>query len=82
MVGESDAKELYEVFDINWSFDGTMIAAGLDKSVVILDMSKILANPAETFLTPQHSQSSILHLKNNQIGSQKPIGSQHSVVNI
>lgn len=32
------------VFDINWSTDGTVIAAGIYKSVVMLDMRKILTN--------------------------------------
>ena len=36
---EANAKA---VFDINWSSDGTIVAAGLEKSVVMLDMRKIL----------------------------------------
>lgn len=31
------------VFDINWSSDGTVVAAGFEKSVVMLDMRKILS---------------------------------------
>jgi len=33
------------VFDVNWSSDGTMVAAGFEKSVVMLDMRKILSAP-------------------------------------
>jgi WD40 repeat protein len=33
------------VFDINWSADGMLIAAGFEKSVVMLDMRKILSEP-------------------------------------
>lgn len=36
---EANAKA---VFDINWSSDGTIVAAGLEKSVVMVDMRKIL----------------------------------------
>ena len=31
------------VFDINWSCDGTVVAAGMEKNVVMLDMRKILS---------------------------------------
>jgi hypothetical protein len=31
------------IFDINWSCDGTVVAAGFEKSVVMLDMRKILS---------------------------------------
>lgn len=31
------------VFDINWSHDGTVVAAGFEKNVVMLDMRMILA---------------------------------------
>jgi hypothetical protein len=32
------------VFDINWSSDGTVVAAGFEKSVVMLDIRKILSD--------------------------------------
>ena len=32
----------YDIFDINWSNDGTVIAAGFEKNVVMLDIRKIL----------------------------------------
>jgi hypothetical protein len=35
------------VFDINWSCDGTIVAAGFEKSVVMLDMRKILSTPMD-----------------------------------
>lgn len=38
------------VFDINWSSDGTMVAAGFERCVVMLDMRKILSQPADAGL--------------------------------
>jgi hypothetical protein len=35
------------VFDINWSSDGTLVSAGINKSVVVLDMAKVLGNLGE-----------------------------------
>ena len=34
---------VYDIFDINWSSDGTVIAAGFEKNVVMLDIRKILS---------------------------------------
>lgn len=34
------------VFDINWSCDGSLIAAGINKSIVLLDLSRILGEEA------------------------------------
>ena len=31
------------VFDINWSCDGAVVAAGMEKNVVMLDMRRILS---------------------------------------
>lgn len=31
------------VLDINWSCDGTLITAGINKSIVVLDISKVLS---------------------------------------
>jgi len=36
------------VFDLNWSSDGNLLAAGLEKNVVILDMRKILSCSIES----------------------------------
>ena len=41
---DADGKQ---VFDINWSSDGSVIAAGFDKSVVMLDMRNILSVTSE-----------------------------------
>ena len=35
------------MFDINWSSDGTVVAAGFEKSVVMLDMRQILSHPVD-----------------------------------
>ena len=35
------------IFDINWSSDGTVVAAGFEKSVVMLDMRQILSQSVE-----------------------------------
>lgn len=42
--------ELAEIIDINWSNDGTMIAAGFEKSLVLLDMRKILSTSVENLV--------------------------------
>lgn len=39
-----------EIIDINWSNDGTMIAAGFEKSLVLLDMRKILSTSVENLV--------------------------------
>ena len=39
-----------EIIDINWSNDGTMIAAGFEKSLVLLDMRKILSTSVESLV--------------------------------
>jgi len=43
-------REPIEIIDINWSNDGTMLAAGFEKSLVLLDMRKILSTPVEQLL--------------------------------
>ena len=35
------------VFDINWSSDGTVVAAGFQKSVVMIDMKKLFASQTD-----------------------------------
>lgn len=42
--------EPMEIIDINWSSDGTMIAAGFEKSLVLLDMRKILSTSVENLV--------------------------------
>lgn len=39
------------VFDINWSADGMVVAAGFEKSVVMLDMRKILSEPVSALMS-------------------------------
>ena len=41
-LSEADDSRV-NVFDINWSCDGTLLSAGINKSIVLLDLSKILA---------------------------------------
>jgi len=53
---EIDAND-NSMFDINWSSDGTVVAAGFEKSFVMLDMRQILAQPAD-------QQQSIQTMKN------------------
>jgi WD40 repeat protein len=43
-------KDPVEIIDINWSSDGTMIAAGFEKSLVLLDMRKILSTSVENLV--------------------------------
>ena len=46
MLGDS----ITEITDIGWSFDGTLVAAGCEKSLVMLDMKKILSQSVEALL--------------------------------
>ena len=39
-----------QVFDLNWSCDGTVLAAGIEKYVVMLDMRQILSTTIETLV--------------------------------
>ena len=39
-----------DVFDINWSCDGTTISAGFQKSIVLLDMTKILSQSVDSLI--------------------------------
>ena len=43
-------QEPMEIIDINWSNDGTMIAAGFEKSLVLLDMRKILSTSVQNLV--------------------------------
>lgn len=40
-----------EIIDLNWSHDGTMVAAGYDKSLLLLDMKKILSQSVENLVS-------------------------------
>lgn len=42
------------VFDLNWSHDGTVIAAGIEKQVVMLDINQIFSTPIESLLNQQN----------------------------
>ena len=46
MLGEN----ITEITDISWSMDGTLVAAGCEKSLVMLDMKKILSQSVEALL--------------------------------
>jgi len=48
MNGEDE--EIMEVFDIGWSCDGSTVAAGLQRSILLLDINKILSQPASQLL--------------------------------
>mmetsp|Transcript_3967 Transcript_3967/g.5967 ORF Transcript_3967/g.5967 Transcript_3967/m.5967 type:complete len:210 (-) Transcript_3967:18-647(-) len=49
--GPSDAamanEESTQVFGIGWSFDGATVAAGIERSIVVLEVDKILSQPTE-----------------------------------
>jgi hypothetical protein len=47
---DNNNEAVYDIFDINWSNDGTVIAAGFEKSVVMLDMRKILSQNVESII--------------------------------
>lgn len=55
------------VFDINWSCDGTVVAAGMEKNVVMLDMRKILSQSQEG--TPAASGEAMKMKMNQKSGS-------------
>jgi hypothetical protein len=52
MMGES----ITEITDINWSFDGTLVAAGCEKTLVLLDMKKILSQSVDALLSENTKQ--------------------------
>ena len=59
------------VFDINWSHDGTVVAAGFEKSVIMLDMNKIFKMSPQSLYNQQMNlgglntdQSMLLQYKN------------------
>lgn len=39
-----------QVFDLNWSCDGTVVAAGIEKYVIMLDVPQILSTTIETLV--------------------------------
>lgn len=45
-----------EIIDLNWSHDGTMVAAGYDKSLLLLDMKKILSQSVENLVFENKKQ--------------------------
>jgi len=38
------------VFDINWSHDGTVVAACFELSIIMLDMNKLLSQSVESII--------------------------------
>lgn len=61
------------VFDINWSCDGTVVAAGMEKNVVMLDMRKILSQsdqnaPGNALASSNENVKSKLNLKGGTNG--------------
>lgn len=53
MMGDDN---VIEIIDLNWSSDGTMVAAGQEKSLVVLDMKKILSQSVEALLMESNKQ--------------------------
>jgi hypothetical protein len=49
-VEEEEDPHSRQVFDLNWSNDGSALAAGIERQVVRLDMKKILQTAPETLL--------------------------------
>lgn len=52
-------QEPMEIIDINWSNDGTMIAAGFEKSLVLLDMRKILSTSVEDLVMQSQQDTNL-----------------------
>ena len=56
IVQENEEEEMnYKaVFDLNWSHDGSVIAAGIEKQVVMLDINQLFSTPIESLLNQQN----------------------------
>ena len=76
MVGDT----VTEITDINWSSDGTLVAAGYEKTLVMLDMKKILSQSVETLLQENNKQLELdasSQPTNQQIKSKKSISNHN-----
>jgi hypothetical protein len=56
IVQENEDEDLNSkaVFDLNWSHDGTVIAAGIEKQVLMLDINQIFSTPIESLINQQN----------------------------
>jgi len=46
VLAEEEQEPQVNICDISWSHDGTVVTAGINKTVIVLDMSKILCEEA------------------------------------
>jgi len=84
IVQENEEEEMnYKaVFDLNWSHDGSVIAAGIEKQVIMLDINQLFSTPIESLLNQQNPleidyENQIMHsttknqnnIQNQQISS-------------
>ena len=55
IVQENEDEDLNSkaVFDLNWSHDGTVIAAGIEKQVLMIDINQIFSTPIESLINPK-----------------------------
>ena len=49
-VEEEEDPHSRQVFDLNWSNDGSVLAAGIERQVIMLDMKQVLQTAPETLL--------------------------------
>lgn len=49
-----------QVFDLNWANDGSVLAAGIERQVIMLDMKEILQTAPETLLEMSEARLSEL----------------------
>jgi len=49
-----------QVFDLNWANDGSVLAAGIERHVIMLDMKQILQTAPETLLEMSEARLSEL----------------------
>ena len=59
-VEEEEDPHSRQVFDLNWSNDGSVLAAGIERQVVMLDMKQILQTAPETLLEMSEARLSEL----------------------
>ena len=59
-VEEEEDPHSRQVFDLNWANDGSVLAAGIERQVVMLDMKQILQTAPETLLEMSEARLSEL----------------------